>query len=109
MNLPGGREALWRDLGWLITGLRPVGWSSTRSSARSCALATTKFNATGVEQRLEAAGGKGVGVYLAYQDLNVRYGKDKIILAELASSWAHGEDSEQSGGQNQNCFFPKAK
>lgn len=74
-----------------------------------CQVLCFGHNATGVGQWLEAAGGKGVGVYLAYQDLNVRYGKDKIILAELASSWAHGEDSEQSRGQNQNCFFPKAK
>ena len=99
MGLPGVRKALRRDLGRLITGLRPMGWSSRRSSAGSCALATaTPCNAAGVGQWLEAVGGKGAGAYLPYQDLNVRYGKDKVLLAELASSWAHGEDSEQSRG-----------
>ena len=40
VDLPEHKKALQRDLNRLIDGLRLVGWSSTRPSARSCTLAT---------------------------------------------------------------------
>jgi len=47
VDLPRGRKVLQRDLDRLDHGVRPVGWNSTKRSARSCTLTITMLQTSG--------------------------------------------------------------